>query len=312
MNSKNLRIAVTPPAFCKSKALREEVTRHFPNTDFNDKNRYLTPPELVDFLQDKDAAIIGRDTIGPSELQSLSSLRIISKYGVGLDNIDEEALKKSNVALGWTPGVNKRSVAELTLCFMLGLFHNVFSTGIHLKNGQWRKEGGKELSEKKIGIMGCGNVGREVIRLLKPFKTEIMVTDILDIADFCKENEIQNTSFENIVDSADIISLHIPLTKITKNLISTNIFERMKSTAFLINTSRGEVVDQPALKKALKTKQIAGAALDVFNPEPPDDIELLSLENLTGTPHIGGNAHEAVEAMGNSAINHLIQFFNSN
>ncbi len=309
MSSAAFRIAVTPPAFCKSKFLREKLQKYFPQTVFNEKGRYLNAKELVDFLKDKDGAIIGRDTIGAAELKALPKLRIISKYGVGLDNIDQTVLKRHNIKLGWTPGVNKRSVAELTLCFMLGMFHNVFSTGTDLKKGIWRKEGGYEISGKQIGIVGCGNVGREVIRMLKPFNVQIKANDILDISDFCIEQNIQAVDFEEIIESSDLISLHVPLTELTKNLINQKTLEKMKSSAYLINTSRGEIVDHSALKDAIKANQIAGASLDVYNPEPPQDTELLSLSNLMGTPHIGGNAKEAVESMGQSAIGHLVQFF---
>ncbi len=309
MSFSTIQIAVTPPAFCKSKFLKEKLKQYFPQTTFNEKGRYLTSPELIEFLKNKDAAIIGRDTLGVDELKSLPQLRIISKYGVGLDNIDEVGLKQQNTSLGWTPGVNKRSVAELTLCFMIGMMHNVFSTGSDLSKGIWRKEGGQELSEKQIGIIGCGNVGREVVRMLKPFKTHIRVNDILDVSAFCREQNIQTATFEEILESSDIISLHIPLTELTRNLINKKALQKMKSSAYIINTSRGEALDHLALKKALQINQIAGAALDVFNQEPPNDIELLSLPNLIGTPHIGGNAQEAVEAMGLSAINHLVHFF---
>jgi phosphoglycerate dehydrogenase-like enzyme len=308
MSSRIFQIAVTPPAFCKSKFLRAELRKHFPQATFNEKDRYLTSTELIDFLKDKDAAVIGRDTIRTEELKLLPQLQMISKYGVGLDNIDQIALQNHNIQLGWTPGVNKRSVAEMTICFMLGMFHNIFSTGNDLKKGIWRKEGGKEISEKQIGVVGCGNVGQEVIRMLTPFKTQIKVNDILDVSDFCNKQNVRAVSFEEILESSDLITFHIPLTELTRNIINKKVLEQMKSSAFLINTSRGEIIDHSALKRALQTNQIAGAALDVFNPEPPNDMELLSLPNLMGTPHIGGNAQEAVEAMGQYAIDHLVQF----
>ena len=312
MSSASFQIAVTSPAFCKSKFLCKKLKKYFPHTAFNEKGRYLNSKELIDFLKEKDAAIVGRDIIGKTELRLLPQLRIISKYGVGLDNIDKAALKKHNVKLCWTPGINKRSVAELTLCFMLGMFHNVFSTGNYLKKGIWKKQGGNEISEKQIGIIGCGNVGKEVIKMLKTFNAKIKVNDILDISEFCLEQKIKAVTFKEIVESSDLISLHIPLTENTRNLINQKVLERMKSSAYLINTSRGEVVNNSALKRALKTNRIAGASLDVFNQEPPDDMELLSLPNIMVTPHIGGNAEEAVKAMGQSAINHLVDFFAAN
>ena len=144
--------------------------------------------------------------------------------------------------------------------------------------------------------------------MLKPFQTQIKVNDVLDVSKFCGEQNIHSVNFDEILESSDLITFHIPLTEVTRNLINNKTLEQMKSSAFLINTSRGEIIDHSALKRALQTNQIRGAALDVFNPEPPNDMELLSLSNFMGTPHIGGNAREAVEAMGPSAIDHLVQF----
>jgi D-3-phosphoglycerate dehydrogenase len=137
----------------------------------------------------------------------------------------------------------------------------------------------------------------------------LLVRDIVDKSDFCREQGAVEVSLNEVIKKSDIISLHVPLTKLTRQMVNENFLQRMKSTAFLVNTCRGEVVNQEALKKALSQKIIAGAALDVFVEEPPTDAEFLSLPNLMVTPHIGGNAREAVEAMGRSAIDHLVAFF---
>ncbi len=310
MSRSSLRVVVTPPPFCNSSTLVAELRRSFPNTVFNDKGRYLTDLELAGFLSEADAAIVGRDNITEKILQPLTPrLKIIAKYGVGLDNVDEEALARHHVALGWTGGVNKRSVAELTLCFMLGLCHNVFLNGFALKRNQWQKDGGMQVAGKTIGIVGCGNVGQEVIQLLRPFECRILVNDIVDKSEFCARVGAIAVSMDELVCDADIISLHVPLTSLTNRMINSSLIERMKPSSFLVNTSRGEVVDQQVLKRALQDKKIAGAALDVFAEEPPTDAEFLALPNLMVTPHIGGNAIEAVEAMGRSAIDHLVNFF---
>jgi D-3-phosphoglycerate dehydrogenase len=201
------------------------------------------------------------------------------------------------------------SVAELTLCFMLGLCHNVFSGGHALRQGLWRKDGGRELSGQTLGIVGCGHVGSEVLRLLAPFGNRVLINDIVDKSELAREYGAETVSFEALIERADVITLHVPQTPLTLGFIDAAVFERMKPTAYLINTSRGPVVDEAALKAALKGGSIAGAALDVFGQEPPTDAELLALPNLMGTPHIGGNTREAVEAMGRSAISHLIEFF---
>jgi phosphoglycerate dehydrogenase-like enzyme len=309
MTRKAPLLAVTPPPICNSSTLRDELSDLFPQTLFNDTGRYLTEDELIGFAVEADALLVGRDRITDKVLSALPQLKIIAKYGVGLDNIDSEALQKHQVELGWTAGVNRRSVAELTLSFMLGLCHNVFKGGWALKQGQWTKEGGRLLQGKTVGIVGCGNIGKDVVRLLAPFECRVWVQDILDMSKFCKETGALEKSLAEVLEGADIISIHVPLTEETRHMINTNTLSLMPPTAFLINTSRGDVVDQAALKEALLKESIAGAALDVFSQEPPEDAELLACPRLIGTPHIGGNALEAVEAMARAAFQHLKEYF---
>jgi phosphoglycerate dehydrogenase-like enzyme len=309
MNERTPRIAVTPPAFCKSQSLTTELSSHFPNSIFNEKDRYLSDSELVEFLVDADAALIGRDCINAELIRSLPKLKMISKYGVGLDNLDQEALSRANIDFRFTSGTNKRCVAELTLGFMLGLCHNMFIGSEQLKSGNWRRDGGQELTGKSIGIIGCGNVGKELVRLLQPFQCKVSVRDIADRSEFCREFGVVEMAFDEIVEKSDIVTLHVPLTGKTENLIDKAVLGKMKSSAFLINTSRGRVVHQDDLHQALVSGEIAGAGLDVFSEEPPTDINFLQLPNLMVTPHIGGNAQEAVEAMGKAAIQNLVEFF---
>ena len=308
-NNSEPKIAVTSISFGKSATLREELLLVFPNSFFNESGQRLSGKELIEFISDADAAIVGVETINDSVLEHTPALKIISKYGVGLDSIDQESLKNRNISLGWNGGVNRRSVSELTLGFMLGLCRNIFRSGFKLKNSDWDKDGGHQLSGKTIGIIGCGHIGSDVARLLSPFGCTLLVRDIVDKSDFCREQGAVEVSLDEVIEKSDIISLHVPLTELTRQMVNENFLRRMKATAFLVNTCRGEVVDQEALKNALSQKIIAGAALDVFAEEPPTDAEFLSLPNLMVTPHIGGNAKEAVEAMGRSAIDHLIAFF---
>jgi len=305
-----MKVAVTPPAFCKSEFLKSKLTRLFPNTVFTEKKDYLSGTELIDFLQGADAAIIGRDPITRATLDALPNLKMISKYGVGMDNLDLDAIEQKGIAIAVTEGTNKRSVAELTLSFMIGLCHNIFFSAERMKKGQWIREGGQNLSGSTIGIIGCGNVGKEVIKLLKTFDCNILVNDIEDKSKFCREQSVIESSFEILIDKSDIVSLHVPLTTLTHEMINVKVLQAMKPTAFLINTSRGPVINQSALHQALLSGKISGAALDVFYSEPPGDLEFLRLPNLMVTPHIGGNSLEAVEAMGTAAINNLSKFFN--
>ena len=309
MDERTPRVAVTPPAFCKSPSLKTELLDHFPNAAFNEKDRYLAGPELVDFLADADAALIGRDSINTELIGSLPKLRMVAKYGVGLDNLDQEALSCAGIELRVAFGTNRRSVAELTLGFMIGLCHNMSSGSEELKSGSWRREGGQELTGKSIGIIGCGNVGQELVRLLQPFQCRIWVHDIADRSKFCRKFGAVETGFEEIIEEVDILTLHVPLTENTENLIDKSVLATMKPSAFLINTSRGRVVNQGDLHQALVSGEIAGAGLDVFWEEPPIETEFLQLPNLMVTPHIGGNARESIDAMGRAAIQNLVDYF---
>jgi len=309
MTQNSPQVVVTPPPICNSPTLRKELSDLFPETRFNHLGRYLSEEELIHFAGEADALLIGRDGMTDKILSALPQLKFIAKYGVGLDNIDQEVLEKHQVELGWTAGVNRRSVAELTLSFMLGLCHNVFKGGEALKQGQWAKDGGQMLQGKTVGVIGCGNIGMEVVRLLQPFECTVWVRDILDRSEFCQQTGAEEKSFEELLRGSDIVSLHVPLTDQTRDMIDKTALHQMRLTALLINTSRGEVVDQNALKQALLKGTLSGAALDVFAQEPPEDKELLACPNLMVTPHIGGNAREAVEAMARSAFQHLEDYF---
>ena len=304
-----MKVVVTPPAFCKSEHLKSILSSLFPNTVYSEKNNYLSESELIGFLKDADAAIIGRDSITKATLEVLPQLKIISKYGVGLDNLDISSIKEKGVELAVTAGTNKRSVAELALSFMLGLCHRTFIGAERIKRGEWIREGGHNLSGKTIGIIGCGNIGKEVVHLLKPFGCVILVCDIEDRSKFCSDQGVIESSIGSLIEKSDIVTLHVPLTDLTRNMIDETVLRKMQANAYLINTSRGEVVNSSALHKALVSGEISGAALDVFCSEPPDDMAFLELPNLMVTPHIGGNSVEAVEAMGQAAIDNLVEFF---
>ncbi|MGP0629227.1 phosphoglycerate dehydrogenase [Nitrospina sp. 32_T5] len=303
------RVAVTPPAISKSPFLRKSISDLFPDVRFNDSGRYLTEDELIEFCDGVEALLIGRDPLTEKVLAALPQLRLVAKYGVGLDNLDIPAMEQRGVRLGWKAGVNRRSAAELTLAFILGLCHNVFRTGSALKQGQWEKAGGVMLKGKTVGVIGCGHIGSDVVRLLLPFDCRILVRDILNKHSFCADMGAQQVDFDTVIQESDIVTLHVPLTDETRNLIDPWAFREMKPSAYLVNTSRGEVVDEKALKRALMNGDIAGAALDVFALEPPEDAELLDCPNLFATPHIGGNSKEAVEAMAQSAISFIVDHF---
>lgn len=303
------RIVVTSPSFSRHPTLRRELLEIFPDARFREGESVLAGQALLDHIADAEGAIVGLELISDELLAAVPQLKIVAKYGVGLDNIDRAACDHRGVVVGWTGGLNARSVAEMTLCFMLGLAHNIFRTSMLLRQGTWLKRGGFQLSGHTIGIVGIGNVGQELIRLLAPFGCRILGNDIEDRGNFCRDASVTQVDKKTLYAESDLVSLHVPLTSETHHLIDAAALSRFKAGAFLINTSRGPVVDQAALHAALKSGQLGGAGLDVYENEPPSDREFLGEPNLVATPHIGGNAEEAVLAMGRSAIAHLKKRF---
>lgn len=304
-----MKIAVSSPLFSRTPLLVNELKEQFDDVKTNTTYALREKSALIEFLKDADGIIVGNETVDEEVLAHCQNLKIVSRYGVGLDNIDTKALEARGIKLGWSGGTNKNSVAEITLGFMLTLTRNLYTSTISLKKGEWLTNGGAELSGKTIGLFGFGHIAKRVIALLKPFECTIFVSSKSEDEEEAKRLGIEFASFEHIVKEADIISLHIPLTNQTRNLFSTAVFQAMKPSAFIINTARGGIIDEKALKKALQANVIAGAALDVFATEPMKDKSLLKLPNLICTPHLGGNSKESVLAMGRSSIVHLVNFF---
>ena len=306
---KGKKVFVTTVAFSGNKYLREKLISTGAIVKFNDTGGRLIPEELLHGLNSSDYAIIGLDKINTSNIANISNnLKAISKYGVGLDNIDIDSCEEKKIKILYSKGVNKRSVSELTIGTALMLMRNIYFTSNELKNGNWVKKGGVELSGKKFGIIGLGNIGKDLVNLLQPFGCDIYINDIDPDQEFIANNNLIFSSKNEIYTNCDIISLHVPLTKKTSNMITKSELSIMKSSGIIINTARGELINLDDLEYFLINKKIGGAALDVYDEEPPTRTELLSLPNLVNTPHIGGNSKEAVIAMGISAINNLINF----
>ena len=302
-------IKATSNSFSIHPVLQQEFKALFPDAEENWEQKKYTKGELIDFVKDADGIVAGLDTFDDEVLAACPNLKIISKYGVGLDGIDLEACERRGIAIGWTGGVNKRSVAEMDLAFMLSLSRNLYQTSIKMKTGEWIKDGGFQLTGKTVGVIGLGYTGTEIIKLLQPFDCTILGNDIIDKAEVCKQYGVLHVEKDELFTRSDFVATHTPLTDLTHHMINAETLSQMKSTAFLINTARGPIVKEADLKAALMNGVIAGAALDVYEDEPPADLELLGLPNLYCTPHIGGNANEAVLAMGRSAIHHLKEYF---
>jgi len=298
-------VAVASRSFSKHLVLRSEILRRYPDAKFNDKGLSLSGDSLVEFLDGYEKAITALEIIDRSILSKLPNLKVIGKYGVGLDMIDLHAMNEFDIKLGWTGGVNKRSVSELVVSFSVYLLHRVPFASAEVRNGEWYQVKGRQLSDCTFGIIGCGNIGKDLVKLLKPFGCNILVHDIIDYKDFYRENNITPVGLDELLQRSDVVTLHLPKDDSTKNILNKDRLKMLKKDAVLINLARGGLIDELALKKILIEGSIAGAALDVFAVEPPSDADFAHLDNVLITPHIGGSTEEAILAMGMAAIDGL-------
>jgi D-3-phosphoglycerate dehydrogenase len=298
-----MSVAVASHSFPKNATLRAELLARYPEAVFNDTGHPLRGAALVEFLRGHDKAITGLEVLDARLFLSVPELRVISKYGVGLDMIDVAAARRHGVVVRWTPGVNRQAVAELTIAFMIALCRRIVPHAFDLRRGTWgHARGARQISSATVGIIGCGHVGKVVARLCRAFGARVVANDIVDNAEFYSENGVTAAALDDLLHDSDIVTVHTPLDASTRGLLGARAIGLMKPTAFLINTARGGIVDETALLRALVERRIAGAAADVFETEPPANQELLEQPNFLGTPHIGAGTVEAVLAMGRAAI----------
>ena len=306
INKKN--ISICSRTFYKNLELRSELEKIFQNIKFNKSSKTLDGKSLVNFLNGSEIILVGLEKMSQKILNQLPNLKTIVKYGVGLDKIDLKYLKKNKINFFHFPGFNKRSVSELVLSFMLSISRNLIELNSLAKKNSWTQLMGNNLSEKKIGIIGCGFIGKDLINLLKPFNCKIYVNDIINIEDCLIKNKIMLKKKKDIFLECDFISIHIPFNKKNKNSINKQYLQLMKPTASLINTSRGGIVDEEYLYEILKKNSIRSAYFDVLNVEPPKkNSKILKLKNFFISPHIGGSTKESIMKGGFLCIKKLAQ-----
>jgi phosphoglycerate dehydrogenase-like enzyme len=299
------RIVVAARSFAKNATLRKELLDRYGAATFNESGRVLSGEPLIALLRGHERAIVGLEPIDERVLNAVPELRVISKYGVGLDGVDLEAVARHRVKLAWTGGLNRRSVAELTLMFAIALLHRVPQCAHELRGGHWSPLVGRQLSGRTVGIVGCGQVGKDLVGLLEPFGCRLLAHDIRDYAEFYEANGVEPVSLLELLRESEVVTLHVPLDATTRGMIGAREIAQMRPGAVLINAARGGIVDETALREALVSGHLSGAGFDVFGEEPPSDRSLLELPVFFGTPHIGGSTEEAQLAMGRAAIEGL-------
>ncbi len=305
----NSLVAVTSRSFSTNQFLVKKLKESYPNVSLNLTGKTLKENELVKFLANADKAIVGIEIIDKDILDQLPKLKLISKYGVGLNNLDLDECKKRNIQIKFQPGSNKQSVAEFTLLLMLNSLRQVHNNKTEIIEGNWTQAKGQELKGKKIGIIGFGNIGSCLVSLLKPFGNKILFFDERKFSsaeiDKFDDKNLKQASISEVLSTSDIVSIHIPLSSGTKNMINKNAFKQMKESIILINTSRGGIVDEVELYKFLKNNNLAFASFDVFEHEPAFKSPLLKLDNFFASSHRASLTEQGIESMGIAAINGL-------
>jgi len=257
----------------------------------------ITPDELKKTVHNYDVVIVrSRTKVTKEILEAGTQLKAVGRAGAGLDNIDVEAAQKKGLKILNTPEAPAEAVAELTLGLMLSLARNIPNADRAIKEGRWIKKElmGWELRGKTLGTIGLGNIGERVARLAKAFGMKILITKRTppDSA-LLRELEAEFVPLQTLLSRSDIVTIHIPYTPQTHHMISEKELSLMKKGAYIINTSRGAIIEEKALLSALQSGRLGGAALDVFEAEPPTDWTLMQLPNVVCTPHIGAQTEEA-------------------
>ncbi|SHO45363.1 putative D-isomer specific 2-hydroxyacid dehydrogenase, NAD binding domain protein [Nitrosotalea sinensis] len=257
----------------------------------------ITPDQIKEKIANFDIVIVrSRTKITKEMIEKASKCKIIARVGVGLDNIDTEAAKAKGIRVINAVEGAMNAVAELVLGLMLSLAREIPRADREIRNGKWLKKElmGSELSGKYLGIVGLGNIGKRLAKLARALNMNIIGFDVMPIADdFAREVGLIKADIDTLLSSADYVSFHVPLTETTHHLVNAKRLSTMKKTAYIINTSRGEIIDEDALYDALQQGKLAGAALDVFEKEPAVGNKLTTLPNVVCTPHIGAQTKEA-------------------
>ena len=308
-------VAVTSRSFSNNKELVKKLKQRYKNVLLNESGHTLSGADLLSFLSSADKAIIGIEDLSKENLSALPKLKVISKYGVGLNNIDLEFCKSSNIKLGFIPGVNKQSVAEFALTLILLGLRKIHTNHMQILKGIWPQNKGFELHKKKVGILGFGNIGQTLASLLQSFRCEIIFFDQHifqpdEIKNICNSHNInpsklRQANFYEVLSESDVLSIHLPLNSKTRNIINANALLLVKPHVVLVNTARGGIVQEKDLISFLSSNPDAFAAFDVFAEEPAINNPLFNLENFFGTSHRSSLTFEGINSMGMAAINGL-------
>ena len=272
----------------------------------NQLGRKLTEEEIKNDITVYDGILAGTETYSASVLNKATCLKVISRLGVGLDNIDLDFAKKRNIKIYKTQTAPAPAVAELTLGLILDLMRKISEQNHQLKNGIWKKQMGSLLFGKTLGIIGLGSIGKNLVEITQGFRLQYLAHDIIQDKEFMEKYNVKYCKLDELLAGSDVVTIHLNLSEETNNIIDSGALKKMKQNAILINTSRGETIVETALMEALDRELIAGAGLDVYREEPYNG-SLLQYNNVITTPHIGAYAKEIRMQMELEAAQNLIK-----
>jgi len=304
------RILITSTSFGKRvKGPLETLLAKGYDLKFNDLGRPLSPEELIERLADCDGCIAGLDYFTAEVFAAAEKLRIVSRYGSGVDRVDLDAAARAGVTVTNTPVANSDSVADLAVGLMLAVARKIPLADRSVRQGQWKNMYGVSLSGKTVGLLGFGRIGRRVADRVQGFGCRVLVHDPFIDPKTTEQCGVEAATLEKVLAEADFISLHLPANDETRAMINAEKFRLMKPSAILVNTARGETVDQDALLEALRGGRIGGAGLDVHCVEPPDPALFDGMDNVVLTPHMGAYTQESLVNMAAGSVDNLCAFF---
>lgn len=306
----NFKVLSTSPTFgyCTREPV-DYLVAHGGMVDLLPQGKRPSEDELIKALEGYDAAIVGVEKMTANVIRAAKQLRVIAKHGAGVDNIDVKAATKRGIVVTSAPGTNSEAVADLTFGLFLSLARRIPFADRSVRNGEWPRLVGFELFRKVLGIVGLGEIGKRVAKRARGFDMKVVAYDLVEDRAFAEEWGVTYLPLEELLSQSDFVSIHVPSLPSTRKMIGEKELRRMKKEAFLVNISRGDIVDEEALCRVLQEKRIQGAALDVFSTEPPVGSPLLNLGNVVLTPHMGAYTYEALRETGMICAKGIVDFF---
>ncbi len=306
------KVLITPRSYGKhnKEALVKKLHDNGIHAVFNPYGSIMNEAQMIEQIKDADGVILGVDVMNANVLSQANRLKVISKYGVGIDNIDCEYAKSRNIAVTTTVGANAGAVADYAMTLLCAVARRVVEIDHGCHHNDWTKKEALDIFGKKIGVIGLGAIGKGVVKRAKGFDMEVYGFDIYQDEAYINENHIKFTDIDTIIKECDFISLHLPLNNETRHILHKNNLKYAKRNLIIINTARGGLIDEGCLYHLLKENKIYGAGLDVFEQEPPEDAKLLGLPNVIVGSHTAASTEGATIKMSEMATDNIIAQLN--